>query len=53
MKNLWTKLKPIILGWTLKGMITILEQRGYTVLEPLKEKDTKHVYKISKEDKDE
>lgn len=50
MKNLWMKLKPIILGWTIKGMVAILEQRGYTVYEPLKSKDVNHVYKINKEE---
>lgn len=31
MKNLWNKIKPLIKGWTIKGMIILLEQQGYEV----------------------
>lgn len=37
MKKLWTKLKPIILGWTIKGMIVILKEKGYRIYEPHEE----------------
>lgn len=30
-KNLWTKIKPLIKGWTIKGMIALLEKEGYCV----------------------
>lgn len=30
-KKIWTYLKPLIKGWTIKGMISLLEQEGYEV----------------------
>lgn len=30
-KTLWTKIVPIIKGWTLEGMATLLEKEGYCV----------------------
>lgn len=30
-KKLWNFLKPLVKGWTIKGMIALLEAEGYEV----------------------
>lgn len=30
-KKLWNFLKPLVKGWTIQGMIKLLEQQGYEV----------------------